>query len=428
MATNIANLLSRIVSPRFLVVIYLTHIHLWMGYTTNNTKLQTLLLSWNTSQQCALGIIRERTTKRITHIIAKSTDAMELRRISLHRQLLCRISTASCTPSFTIYINRRINLIDSRTNLIHRLDIMHAHQVETETIYMIFIHPIFHALYHKLAHQWSFRCSLIATTRTIRILTISCLAIIIVRISTLEIAAVDVESMIIYSIKNHTDTSFMKCLHHLLEFLDADCRIIRICSITAFWYIIILRIIAPVKLWFVQFCFINRSKIKARLEMYCIDTQLLKIFNSFWFGKSKILTFILQTRGWRNRKITEMQLIDDEISRRFQCRTHIIFPTFRVGLTQIDDSSTITIDANSLGKCTRTFTFSHIKSIELSLQVTLYGSFPSVLTYAFHLNGFDRFSYETVFINTDFYTRFCTTGRNLWSCTSYTIYFNRSCR
>ena len=305
---------------------------------------------------------------------------------------------------------------------------MHAHQVETETINVIFIHPIFHALYHKLAHQWSFRCSLIATTRTIRILTISCLAIIIVRISTLEIAAVDVESMIIDSIKNHTDACLMKCLHHLLEFLDTDCRIIWISSITAFWYIIILRIIAPVKLWFVQFCFINRSKIKARLEMYCIDTQLLKIFNSFWFGKSKILTFILQTRGWRNRKITEMQLIDDEISRRFQCRTHIIFPTFRVGLTQINDGSTITIDANSLSKCTRTFTLSHIKSIELSLQVTLYGSFPSVLTYAFHLNGFDRFSHQSIFINTDFYTRFCTTGRNLWSCTRYAIDTSRRSR
>ena len=222
MATNIANLLSRIVSPRFLVVIYLIHIHLWMGYTTNDTKLQALLLSRNTSQQSALGIIRERTTKSITHIIAKSTNTMELWRISLHCQLLCRISTASCAPSFTIYINRRINLINSRTNLIHRLDIMHAHQVETETIYMIFIHPIFHALYHKLAHQWSFRCSLIATTRTIRILTISCLAIIIVWISTLEIAAVDVESMIIDSIKNHTDACLMKCLHHLLEFLDTD--------------------------------------------------------------------------------------------------------------------------------------------------------------------------------------------------------------
>ena len=123
-----------------------------------------------------------------------------------------------------------------------------------------------------------------------------------------------------------------------------------------------------------------------------------------------------------------MQLIDDEISRRFQCRTHIIFPTFRVGLTQINDGSTITIDANSLSKCTWTFTLSHIKSIELSLHVTLYGSFPSVLTYAFHLNGFDRFSCETVFINTDFYTRFCTTGKNLRSRTRYTIYFNRSCR
>ena len=160
---------------------------------------------------------------------------------------------------------------------------------------MIFIHPIFHALYHKLTHQWSFRCSLITTTRTIRILTIHCLAIIIVWISTLEIAAVDVESMIIYSIKNHTDACLMKCLHHLLKFLDTDCRIIWISSITAFWYIIILRIIAPVKLWFVQFCFIYRSKIKTRLEVYCIDTQLLKIFNSFRFGKSKILTFILQT-------------------------------------------------------------------------------------------------------------------------------------
>jgi glucan 1,4-alpha-glucosidase len=32
-------------------------------------------------------------------------------------------------------------------------DVMNAHQVETETIDMIFVYPVFHALQHKLAHE-----------------------------------------------------------------------------------------------------------------------------------------------------------------------------------------------------------------------------------------------------------------------------------
>ena len=104
-------------------------------------------------------VIRERTTERIAHIIAESTDALELLGIRLHRQFLGRISTAACTPSLTINIDAGIDAVYHLTDSLHGFDVMNTHQVETETIDMIFVYPVFHALQHKLAHERLFRSS-----------------------------------------------------------------------------------------------------------------------------------------------------------------------------------------------------------------------------------------------------------------------------
>ena len=124
-----------------------------MSNATHNTELQTLLLTSKTSQERTLMVIRERTTERIAHIIAESTDALELLGIRLHRQFLSRISTTARTPSLTINIDARIDAVYHLTDSLHGFNVMNTHQVETEAVDMIFVYPIFHALQHKLAHE-----------------------------------------------------------------------------------------------------------------------------------------------------------------------------------------------------------------------------------------------------------------------------------
>ena len=153
MAAYITDLLGRIVGPRLLVIVHLRHIHLRMGDATHDTELQTLLLTCKTCQERPLMVIRERTTERIAHIIAESTDALKLLGISLHRQLLGRISTAACTPSLTINIDARIDAVYHLTDSLHGFNVMNAHQVKTETVDVIFVYPIFHALQHILTHE-----------------------------------------------------------------------------------------------------------------------------------------------------------------------------------------------------------------------------------------------------------------------------------
>ena len=124
-----------------------------MSDATHDTELQTLLLSWKTSQERTLMVIRERTTKGITHIIAESANTIQLMGIRLHGEFLRRISTAACTPALTIDIDTRIDAVYHLTDSLHGLDIVNTHQVEAEAVDMEFINPVLHALKHKLAHQ-----------------------------------------------------------------------------------------------------------------------------------------------------------------------------------------------------------------------------------------------------------------------------------
>ena len=162
MAAYITDLLGWVVGPRLLVIVHLGHIYLRMSNATHDTELQALLLSRKTSQERTLMVIRERTTKSITHIIAECTDTIQLMGIRLHGKFLGRISAAACTPSLTIDIDTRIDAVNHLTDSLHGLDIVNTHQVEAEAVDMEFINPVLHALQHKLAHQRLFRSCLVA--------------------------------------------------------------------------------------------------------------------------------------------------------------------------------------------------------------------------------------------------------------------------
>ena len=207
--------------------------------------------------------------------------------------------------------------------------------------------------------------------------------------------------MVIHSIEDDTDARLVQCHHHLLELLDAGSRSIRIGAIATFWHIIVLRVIAPVELWFVQTSLVDRGKVEQWLEMYSIDTQLLQIFYCLRFGEGEIFTLIFQTRCRRNGEITYMEFVDNEVGWRLYGRAHILIPSHGVGIIQINDSATVSVDAYSLGEGSRRFTLTNIKGIELTLQVAFHGSLPSLITHFFHFQRLVSLTSLSVLIKTD---------------------------
>ena len=193
--------------------------------------------------------------------------------------------------------------------------------------------------------------------------------------------------------------------HHLLELLDAGCWRIRVGSVTAFRHIIVLRIVTPVELWFVESGLIYRSEIEYRLEVDGVDAQILEIFDGLRLGEGEIFTLIFQAGCRRNGEITHVKLVDNEIGWRFQGRTHVLIPSRWIGIIQIYDGATVSVHTYCFGKCTWCFTLANIKGIELSLEVALYCSLPAFITQLLHFQRFISLSSLTLLIKSEGYRR-----------------------
>ena len=96
-----------------------------------------------------------------------------------------------------------------------------------------------------------------------------------------------------------------------------------------------------------------------------------------------------------------MKLVDNEVGWRLDGRAHILVPSHRVGIIQINDSTTVSVDAYCFSKCTRSFTLTDIKGIELTLQVALHGSLPSLIAHLLHLQRLVSLTFLSILIKTD---------------------------
>ena len=93
--------------------------------------------------------------------------------------------------------------------------------------------------------------------------------------------------------------------------------------------------------------------------MDSIHAQCLQMVDSPRFRQCQKLTRIFGIRA-RDREITMMHLINHLISRRFQFRPLVIFPSFRVCFFHIENISTPTIYTNGFGKDTWCLTIQRI--------------------------------------------------------------------
>ena len=68
-----------------------------------------------------------------------------------------------------IYKNGGIDAVDGFADLVHRPDVVTTHQVEAETVDVVFADPVFHRLDHELPHHGLIGGRLVATAGAVGI-------------------------------------------------------------------------------------------------------------------------------------------------------------------------------------------------------------------------------------------------------------------
>ena len=185
------------------------------------------------NQESTFPVIIPTTAQTVAHFIGESGNTWHLVYIGFHGKFfLIKLGSAG-GPSFTINKDGWIYLVYGSTDFVHCLNIVNT-------------------------HHGTVTGSLVSAAGAVGRFTILCLAIEVAGYRTLEVAFLSVKSMIINHVEYHTDTCFVKGLHHLLEFLDSHIGLIRIGGIRTVRYIIVLRIIAPIVLCLVRFTFVHR--------------------------------------------------------------------------------------------------------------------------------------------------------------------------
>ena len=163
MTGYIINTLSRLSRPVRTLITSLCERNLRMRGRCYNTEFNVFFHIIFAAYKTFVQKIKYTAFDPITDIITESTHTIQPVNIVLRCQLCCRQCRFSSSPSFTIYHNVRIHLIQCFSDSLHGIQIMYAHQVKPETIYMIFRCPVYNRIYDILAHHGTLRGCFITT-------------------------------------------------------------------------------------------------------------------------------------------------------------------------------------------------------------------------------------------------------------------------
>ena len=146
MTAHVTYMLKRTGSPGL-------HIHLRMFDSADDTEFNIRLVSFNTGNETCIRAI-QRSAKCVTHIVAECAYTIKFVSVYLERDILLRISRSLGRPAFTIKKDIRIDGMKPLADLVHCLDVVDSHKVETESVDMILLHPPLERLYHIFAEHF----------------------------------------------------------------------------------------------------------------------------------------------------------------------------------------------------------------------------------------------------------------------------------
>ena len=324
---------------------------------------------------------------------------MELVCRRLHGQLVLRVGARSGAPSLAVDIDRRIDLVDGGSYGVHRLDVVHAHEVEAEAIDVELVDPVFHALYHKLAHQRTLRGRLVAAARPVGVASVGRLAVVIVGIGALEIASVDVERVVVHGVEDDAYACLVERLHHGLHLAYAHRRLVGVGGVATLRHIVVLRVVAPVELRPLQLHLVDRGIVEQRLEMDGVHAQPLQVVDGAGLCECQVLSLVLQPRRGADGEVAHVQFVDHEVGGRGQRGSSVVAPSLGVGVGHVEYGASVAVHAHRLGERSRTFAKAHVEGVEPSCQVALEDGLPAVVSQGPHLHRLDGFASLRVLVD-----------------------------
>ena len=191
-------------------------------------------------------MVKGRADKGITDIVAERTHARHFIGPLFHSEVFVRVGRSHGSPPFTIGEDGGVDLIEGRADGVHGLLVMDAHEVKTEAVDVVFACPVADRLDHEAAVHLVVGRGLVAATGTVGVRTIFVEAVEIFWHNASECATHDIVSVVVNDIHDDTNTGFVERLDHLFRFANTASRIVGVGTITAFRYVVVHRIVAPV--------------------------------------------------------------------------------------------------------------------------------------------------------------------------------------
>ena len=243
-------------------------------------------------------------------------------------------------------------------DLIDGLHIDQTHQIETETVNVVFVGPVVDTVYNVLTDHAAFGSGVVAADGAAGPDALLTDTAEIGRYDLINAEGLIVVDMIINHIHDDAETIVMQCLYHLLHFLDTNFSVIRICGIGAFRDIEVYGVITPVILGLGE-GFVRKAEIINRQQMNMRHPQLLNVIQTCWdtvgvdgsgFCQPQELTLVGDSGAFIHTQIPDMQFVDGSIGDALaRMGITVLLPSFRIGRGQIDDHRPLTVDTGGSG-------------------------------------------------------------------------------
>ena len=108
-----------------------------------------------------------------------------------------------------------------------------------------------------------------------------------------------------------------------------------------------------------------------------------------FFGQSQELTLVGDARYRVDGEVTVVHFVHHDVGKATQCRTYIVFPTFRVSRIEVEHGGTLSVHTHGLRHDAWSIAqplavHLHVEGIELAVQVFLNRHLPSAVLSLFH--------------------------------------------
>ncbi|KPC97563.1 hypothetical protein LR69_04237 [Geobacillus sp. BCO2] len=198
-----------------------------------NGELHLFSPAWVAEGESPIRQMKGAPFHRIAKPVIKIREARQLIGVG-HRRLLFRRKGRRQVPPFPIHKDRWIDGVEGIAHRLHRLDIVHAHQIKAEPIKAVFFRPKHNRIDDPTARHPPLRSDVVADACAVGRLAIGVVAEVIAGNELLKRRLLPIVDMVVDRIHHDAQSIFVQRVDRLLQFYNACVWIRWIGRITPF--------------------------------------------------------------------------------------------------------------------------------------------------------------------------------------------------